>query len=624
MKTLLFCILALAIGGVYYYWRNASELRPETPAEIPMITKAREMFPDNAEKQRNWLKEARAFAEKIEKISPPKSAEDLGAIKSRAERLYRFEFAKKYDYVSSQTEALKALESYADDAGIKDSEYALIRETVGEKYPEDFVKQRALANSYWSMFADIRNAEENSSPDFVKKIYGDFIAEFKGNPAAAFAKFANRRAANDRFEGMEIPSELDGAREYVAKNNDDVVSRLSELAALAESPRKWLDKSLLQNARSDWKNFGKIKEEHKALIQNSIYAVSLEGKTHTAVLVSLSLKKYFVTSAFCYSDKKTSLEFLRGNEKINGRLAFVGDNLLFFAPDGEPDGVAIHSEFEKSAPTSASAFGANAFGKIISTYCSVETIQNGRLVFFESGNQDLLATESFIVSGDADRLLAFGVRGVPSPRINPDALPLEDIFAKIRLSKNPLPNVFENFQPLRSRQSAESGELNYWLVGHEMRNAQTYRDDISEMSKKTLSKFTRQNNALLAFLCDNRYEVLVGGEMGREYPEISTIAKKCEKFFFNSKGADERALKRVVCWYLREMYKEINSSMHAFGSAKILSSYNGAFAEQTSVRKAILKTLADGYSDAAKVSETMPQDLLSGLQKGRYTPPSKR
>lgn len=80
MKTLLFCILALAIGGVYYYWRNASELRPETPAEIPLITKAREMFPDNAEKQRNWLKEARAFAEKIEKISPPKSAEDLGAI----------------------------------------------------------------------------------------------------------------------------------------------------------------------------------------------------------------------------------------------------------------------------------------------------------------------------------------------------------------------------------------------------------------------------------------------------------------------------------------------------------------------------------------------------------------
>ncbi len=613
-------VFAAAAGGYYYYVENIAEITPDTPEEAPFVAKAKELFPGDRRAQEEWLDEARTISAKIAEISAPKSTEEFSKIKSAAEKLYPFEFQNRLEYVRKHAGALRQIETYSRDERLRDSEYVMLVKLAAEKHPDDFVKRRDLINSYMPMFSAVRQAEENGSDKHVRELYSQFISEFPKNPRGAFAKFESLCKAYEDFENRHLPPEIDGAREYISSRTKDLQARADELAALANDPKKWINRSLLASAKPDWKTFGKIKDEHRAIVDKSIYMSSIDGKAFTAIYVSCGGNRYFVAPVGYFPGNLSEVEFTRGDEKIKAVPVRLGPNFIFYSPSTPPKGRAVRAEFLRHVPPAASAFGANAFGKIVSTYCSIERCEKGEIVFYGSGMQDLLATESFIVSASADEVYAFGMRGSPIHK-NPEALSSEDLFVRAKNSKTALPNLAKTFRPDFTVSKAKPKDIVFWQIGYDLDKAETYDVKKDIECRRLLSEFTRQNNALFSFMSDNRYAVLVGDGMKKDFPALHSIGEKYRKFFLDAKNLRKQVLQQGLYRYYSQIYGELESSLSAFNRKKMLPIYAGCAQEQVDFRKSMMEVLKSILKNTSDISPIFPQDLISGFNGESYTTP---
>lgn len=611
----------VAVGGYYYYRENVAAPVPDNPTDAPYFAKAAELFPNDVKAQRKWIAQARSYTEKIAALRAPKSKTDAAKILAQSEELYRFDFDKKLEYVKGQFDALRQIEAFGNDENILPPEYALILEVSAKASPENYKARHTAALSYYSMFSTIRRAEDDCDKTVFKVIYNRFVENFRNNPKAAFDRFEREYAALKSFDEQSLPSEIDGAREYIASQTSDILERFEILSRLYADPARNVDKILLSARRPDWKNFGKIKDVHRRIVENSVYTAQTRGSRYTALYITSGGKKYFAVPAECFPENSDTLFFERNGERVPATVARIGERFLFYSPTAEVAGTPVRITRLNYTPSSVSAFGSNAYGKIVSLYCSLSGVSNGELEFYDSGKESFLASESFAASEDGGEVYAMGLR---SSNAGKNASADEDRFAEIKKAKRPFPTLAKQFRPNFSTPKTLLGGITFRQLGYEFSRSTVYDKAKDDNLKKQLDELERKNSAVFAALLENSVSSLLSERVRTDFPSLYAVGKNGERFFFGGRKIDAKRFVAGLRYYYSLIQKELERELYEVRKQTPSPFLAEKFASEVGFSEKLVEALKGISSERGDLTDFIPSDVLSGWNGVCFVAPARK
>ena len=610
-----------AVGGYYYYRENVAAPVADNPQDAPYFAKAAELFPNDVKAQRKWIAQARSYAEKIAALPAPKSKPDSAKILAQSEELYRFDFGKKLEYVKGQFDALRRIEAYGNDENILPSEYALIFEASAKVSPENYKARHTAALSYHSMFSTIRRAEEDCDRTVFKVIYNRFVETFRTDPNAAFDRFEREYAALKSFNEQSLPPEIDGAREYIASQTSDILGRFDALSRLYADPVRNVDKVLLATRRPDWKNFGKIKDIHRRIAENSVYTAEARGTRYTALYITSGGKNYFAVPAECFPENSDTLFFERNGKRVSATVERIGERFLFYRPNGAVEGAPVRITRLNYTPSSVSAFGSNAYGKIVSLYCSLSGVSDGVLEFYDSGRESFLATESFATSEDGGEVYAMGLRSSAAGKnVSTD----EDRFAEIKKAKRPFPTLAKQFRPNFSAKQTVQGGIIFRQLGYEFSRSTAFDRDRDDKLKQQLSELERKNAAVFAALLENSVSSLLSERVRTDFPSLYAVGKNGERFFFGGRKTDAKRFVAGLRYYYSLIQKELERELYEVRKKTPSPFLADKFAAEVGFSEKLVEALKGISAERGDLTDFIPSDVLSGWNGVYFVAPVRK
>lgn len=613
---------ALIVGGGYYYYReNVAAPVPDNPQDAPYFAKAAELFPDDVKARRKWIAQARSYSEKIDSLLAPKSKADRAKILAQSEELYRFDFPKKLEYIKGQFDALRQIESLENDENILPSEYALILEVSAKVAPENYKARQNAALSYRSMFSTVRHAEEDCDKTVFSMIYNRFIEAFGNSPEEAFARFEREYGALKSFNEQNLPPEIDGAREYIASQTSDILARFEMLSRLYSDPERNLDKILLTARRPDWEKLGKIKDVHRRIVENSVFTAEARGMRFTALYITSGGKNYFAVPAECFSENSDTLVFERGGKRVSATVARIGERILFYVPSSAVDGVPVRISLLNYTPTSVSAFGSNAYGKIVSLYCSLSGLSQGNLEFYESGKESFLASESFAASEDGSEVYAMGLRNCGMPK---NASADEDRFAEIKKAKRPFPTLAKHFRPNLFAPKVVSSDITFRQLGYEFARSIAYEKTKDDKLKKKLAEFAGKNSAVFGILLENTVSSVLSDGVRADFPSLYAVGKNGERFFFGCKKMEAKRFVSGLRYYYSLVQKELERELYDIQKMSPSPFLADKYAEEVGFAKKLIGALKDVSAERGDLTDFIPSDVLAGWNGVYYAAPASK
>lgn len=598
-----------AVGGYYYYRENVAAPVADNPQDAPYFAKAAELFPNDVKAQRKWIAQARSYAEKIAALPAPKSKSDSAKILAQSEELYRFDFDRKLEYVKGQFDALRRIEAYGNDENILPSEYTLILEVSAKASPENYKARYTAALLYHSMFSAIRRAEEDCDRTVFKVIYNRFVETFRTDPNAAFDRFEREYAALKSFNEQSLPPEIDGAREYIASQTSDILGRFDALSRLYADPARNVDKVLLSTRRPDWKNFGKIKDVHRRIAENSVYTAESRGTRYSALYITSGGKNYFAVPSECFPENSDTLFFERNGKRVPATVARIGERFLFYRPSGAVEGSPVRITRLNHTPSSVSAFGSNAYGKIVSLYCSLSGVSNGVLEFYDSGRESFLATESFATSEDGGEVYAMGLRSSAAVK---NASADEDRFAEIKKAKRPFPTLAKQFRPNFSARQTVQGGIIFRQLGYEFSRSTVFDRDSDDKLKQQLSDLERKNAAVFAALLENSVSSLLSERVRTDFPSLYAVGKNSERFFFGGRKTDAKRFVAGLRYYYSLIQKELERELYEVRKKTPSPFHAEKFAAEVGFSEKLVEALKGISAERGDLTGFIPSDVLSG------------
>ena len=260
-------------------------------------------------------------------------------------------------------------------------------------------------------------------------------------------------------------------------------------------------------------------------------------------------------------------------------------------------------------PSSVSAFGSNAYGKIVSLYCSLSGVSNGVLEFYDSGRESFLATESFATSEDGGEVYAMGLRSSDAVK---NASADEDRFAEIKKAKRPFPTLAKQFRPNFSARQTVQGGIIFRQLGYEFSRSTVFDRDSDDKLKQQLSDLERKNAAVFAALLENTVSSLLSERVRTDFPSLYAVGKNSERFFFGGRKTDAKRFVAGLRYYYSLIQKELERELYEVRKKTPSPFHAEKFAAEVGFSEKLVEALKGISAERGDLTGFIPSDVLSG------------